>query len=94
MFHSVSKNGKLLSQGYEQERENSKPGLKPHSQKLTKIDIPELGIHQKYFEDDELESARKNHVKRNVSVGDWYGGIYSILLHAGRSGRGGEDAQC
>jgi len=64
-IQKVSKNGKLLSQGYEQERENSKPGLKPHSQKLTKIDIPELGIHQKYFEDDELESARKNHVKRN-----------------------------
>ena len=84
----------MLSQVYEQERENSKPGLKPHSQKLTKIDIPELGIHQKYFDDDEVESARKNHVKRNVSGDGRYGGIYSILLLAGRSGRGGEDAQC
>ena len=84
MFHSVSKNGKLLSQVYEQERENSKPGLKPHSQKLTKIDIPELGIHQKYFDDDEVESARKNHVKRSVSGGSWRDVFHSVACREER----------
>ena len=66
-FHSVTKNGKLLSQVYEKEKENSKAGLKPRFQKLTKIDIPDLDIHQQYFDNDEIEAARANHVKRNVN---------------------------
>jgi len=65
-IQKVTKNGKLLSQVYEKEKENSKAGLKPRFQKLTKIDIPDLDIHQQYFDNDEIEAARANHVKRNA----------------------------
>lgn len=66
-IQKVSKNGKLLSKVYQQEKANSKTGHKPHFQKLTKIDIPELDLHQQFFDDSEEdeEAARTNHVKRN-----------------------------
>ena len=43
-------------------------GEAPHFQKLTKIDLPGLDIHQQFFDDGEGAGtgARVNHVKRNV----------------------------
>ena len=56
-----------MSKVYQQEKESAKSGHKPHFQKLTKIDIPELDIHQQFVdEDEEEETMRANHVKRNV----------------------------
>jgi len=69
-IEKVSKNGKLLSKVYQQEKESAKSGQKPHFQKLTKIDIPELDIHQQFVdEDEEEETVRANHVKRNAGLG-------------------------
>ena len=71
-YYSVSKNGKLISKIFQQENANAGKGEAPHFQKLTKIDIPDLDIHQQFFDDGEEEeegAARVNQVKRNVSTG-------------------------
>ena len=71
----VSKNGKLVSSVSQEEKEDAKAGQKPRHHKMTKLDIPELDIHQQ-FEDNGVEeegeapevSNRVHFVKRNVSV--------------------------
>ena len=58
----------------------------PHFQKLTKVDIPDLDIHQQFFDDgDEAGAgagagARINHVKRNVRPGESREADLDILL--------------
>ena len=59
----MSKNGELLSKVYQQEKSDGKLGHKPHVEKLTKLDIPKLNIHQQYVDDNE-QSLRA--VKRSV----------------------------
>jgi len=63
----VSKNGRLISKVFQQENANAGKGEMPQFQKLTKIDIPDLNIHQQFFDDGEEDGAktRANHVKRN-----------------------------
>ena len=50
-----------------QEKEDAKAGQKPRHHKMTKLDIPELNIHQQ-MEDNGEDDVRSNYVKRNVSV--------------------------
>ena len=68
----VSKNGKLVSSVSQEEKEDAKAGQKPRHHKMTKLDIPELDIHQQFEdneeEEDPEESNRVHFVKRNVSV--------------------------
>ena len=72
--NSVSKNGKLISKVFQQEHGAAGRGQTPHFQKLTKIDLPELDVHQQFFDDGEEAGAgagaRVNHVKRNVRTGE------------------------
>ena len=63
----VSKNGQLVSSMSQEEKEDAKPGQKPRHHKMTKLDIPELNIHQQ-MEDNGEDDVRTNYVKRNVSV--------------------------
>ena len=71
---SVSKNGKLVSSVSQEEKEDAKAGQKPRHHKMTKLDIPELDIHQQFEdngeedEEDPEVSNRVHFVKRNVSV--------------------------
>jgi len=69
-IQKVSKNGKLISKVFQQESANAVGGEAPHFQKLTKIDLPGLDIHQQFFDDGEGAEAgagaRVNHVKRNA----------------------------
>ena len=70
---SVSKNGQLVSSVSQEEKEDAKAGQKPRHHKMTKLDIPELDIHQQFEDNEEEEedpevSSRVNFVKRNVSV--------------------------
>jgi len=68
-IQKVSKNGKLISRVFKQENAKAGNGETPHFQKLTKIDIPDLDIHQQFFDDGEEEeegAARVNQVKRNA----------------------------
>ena len=95
-YYSVSKNGKLISKIFQQENANAGKGEAPHFQKLTKIDIPDLDIHQQFFDDGEEEeegAARVNQVKRNVSTGErervfWYFDdiLYFVLIVQARGG--------
>ena len=62
-----SKNGELVSSRSQEEKEAAKPGQKPRHHKMTKLDIPELNIHQQ-MEDNGEDDVRSNYVKRNVSV--------------------------
>merc|ERR1719192_2474253 len=64
----VSKNGKLISKVFQQENAHAGSGEAPHFKKLTKIDIPDLNIHQQFFDEEPEagESSRLNHVKRNA----------------------------
>ena len=71
----VSKNGKLVSSVSQEEKEDAKAGQKPRHHKMTKLDIPELDIHQQFEDNGEEEegeapevSNRVHFVKRNVSV--------------------------
>ena len=83
-YYSVSKNGKLISKIFQQENANAGKGEAPHFQKLTKIDIPDLDIHQQFFYDGEEAGAgagaRVNHVKRNVRPGESREADLDILL--------------
>ena len=63
----VSKNGQLVSSRSQEENEDAMPGQKPRHHKMTKLDIPELNIHQQ-MEDNGEDDVRSNYVKRNVSV--------------------------
>jgi len=69
-IQKVSKNGKLISKVFQQGNANAGGvGEAPHFQKLTQIDLPELDIHQQFFDDGEeagATGARVNHVKRNA----------------------------
>jgi len=69
-IQKVSKNGKLISKVFQQEHGAAGRGQAPHFQKLTKIDLPELDVHQQFFDDGEEAGAgagaRVNHVKRNA----------------------------
>ena len=80
-YYSVSKNGKLISRVFKQENAKAGNGETPHFQKLTKINIPDLDIHQQFFDDGEEEeegAARVNQVKRNVS---WTGEKNILTFH-------------
>ena len=82
-YYSVSKNGKLISKVFQQENANAGKGEAPHFQELTKIDIPDLDIHQQFFDDGEEEDGamtRANHVKRNVRTGERREADLDILL--------------
>ena len=69
---SVSKNGQLVSSMSQEEKEDAKPGQKPRHHKMTKLDIPELDIHQQIEDNgEEDDDVRSNYVKRNVSVIMW-----------------------
>jgi sortase (surface protein transpeptidase) len=64
-FHiSVSKNGKLLSKIFHQQRNNAENGQEPHMEDMTEVEIPELDIHQKVINNDGLETQVQ--AKRNV----------------------------
>ena len=54
----------------QEEKGDAKAGQKPRHHKVTKVDIPELDIHQQFVDngDQEDEDVRSNFVKRNVSV--------------------------
>jgi len=68
-IQKVSKNGKLISKVFQQGNAHAGGvGEAPHFQKLTQIDLPELDIHQQFFDDGEEAGARArvNHVKRNA----------------------------
>ena len=66
----MSKNGELVSSLTQEEKGDAKAGQKPRHHKVTKVDIPELDIHQQFVDngDQEDEDVRSNFVKRNVSV--------------------------
>ena len=71
----VSKNGQLVSSVSQEEKEDAKAGQKPRHHKMTKLDIPELDIHQQFEDNGEEEegedpevSNRVHFVKRNVSI--------------------------
>ena len=70
-YSSVSKNGKLISKVFQEENAHAGSGEAPQFKKLTKIDIPDLNIHRQFFDEgpEAGESARLNHVKRNVRTG-------------------------
>ena len=72
----------MISKIFQQENANGVGGEAPHFQKLTKIDIPNLGIHQQFFDDGEEAGAgaRVNHVKRNVRPGESKEAGLDILL--------------
>ena len=71
---SVSKNGQLVSSMSQEEKEDAKPGQKPRHHKMTKLDIPELDIHQQIEDngEEDQDDVRSNYVKRNVSAVLWY----------------------
>ena len=64
----------MISKVFQQENANAGKGEMPHFQKLTKIDIPDLDIHQQFFDDgegeEEEEGARPHQVKRNVRTAE------------------------
>jgi len=66
-MEEVSKNGELLSKISQEEKGNAKAGHKPHVEKLTKVDIPQLNLHEQFMEHGGQE-ARPNFVKRNVGL--------------------------
>ena len=72
----------MISKVFQQENANAVGGEAPHFQKLTKIDIPDLDIHQQFFDDGEEDGAktRANHVKRNVRTGERREADLDILL--------------
>merc|ERR1712032_166613 len=51
----------------QEEKEDAKPGQKPWHHKMTKLDIPELNIHQQ-MEDNGEDDVRTNYVKRNAGL--------------------------
>jgi len=66
-IEQVSKNGQLVSSMSQEEKEDAKPGQKPRHHKMTKLDIPELNIHQQ-MEDNGEDDVRTNYVKRNAGL--------------------------
>jgi len=74
-IEQVSKNGKLVSSVSQEEKEDAKAGQKPKHHKMTKLDIPELDIHQQFEDNGEEEegeapevSNRVRFVKRNAGL--------------------------
>jgi len=59
----VSKNGKLVSKIFHQQRQDADKEGKPHVEELTEVDIPELDIHEKIVNNDGVE--RDVQTKRN-----------------------------
>ena len=76
----------MISKVFQQENANAVGGEAPHFQKLTKVDIPDLDIHQQFFDDGDEAGAgagagvRINHVKRNVRPGESREADLDILL--------------
>ena len=57
----------MVSKISQEEKGNAKAGHKPHVEKLTKVDIPQLNLHQQFL-DHGGQEARTNFVKRNVGL--------------------------
>jgi len=59
----VNKNGKLVSNIFHQQRQDSDKEERPHVEELTEVDIPELNIHEKIVNNDGVQEEVKP--KRN-----------------------------
>jgi len=66
-MEEVSKNGDLVSKVSQEEKGRAKAGHKPQVEKVTKVDIPQLNIHEQFMNHGGQE-VRNNFVKRNVGL--------------------------
>ena len=63
---SVAKNGELVSNIFHQEKGDKMSGGKPHFEKMTKVDIPEMNIHEQFMDNSQDHDAIRTVQKRMV----------------------------
>ena len=87
---SVAKNGELVSNIFQQEKGNKMFGGKPHFEKMTKVDIPKMNIHEQIMDNSQDHDAIRTVQKRMVinkritnDDNDKYDENNSILLLCG-----------
>lgn len=57
----------MVSKVSQEEKGRAKAGHKPQVEKVTKVDIPQLNIHEQFM-NHEGQEVRNNFVKRNVGL--------------------------
>jgi len=64
----VAKNGELVSNIFHQEKGDKMSGGKPHFEKMTKVDIPEMNIHEQFMDNSQDHDAIRTVQKRMIGL--------------------------